>query len=246
MCDLGAVFAGIAGRALTAQGGALFHQKAVLLKDAEKILPYMTNALFPTVIAGLFIAIVLAAIMSTADSLLVLVSSAVVRDTWQKVFRPQLGQEKLIKLSRYVTFSLCLIALFPAFSEKSVIFWFVLFAWTGITTAFCPVLILSLFWKGLTRAGVVAGMVTGLSLTILWKVTPLQWVSSLTHWAVQHKIMTVAKVPKATLHSVVDHMLVAFTGALLMTIIVSLLTQPPAEASDDLDVAKTEVVDLWH
>lgn len=246
LCDLGAVFAGIAGRALVAPGGALFQQKALLLKDSEQILPMLTNALFPTLIAGVFIAIVLAAIMSTADSLLVLVSSAVVRDTWQKVFRPKANQEQLTKLSRYVTFALCLIALLPAFSEKSVIFWFVLFAWTGITSAFCPVLILSLFWKGLTRAGVIAGMVTGLTLTIFWKVFPLQYFPSFLSWAQESKILTTAKqIKAATLHSVVDHMLIAFTGALVMTVIVSLLTTPPKEAQEDLDHARAEAVDLW-
>ncbi|TNE48064.1 MAG: sodium/proline symporter [Deltaproteobacteria bacterium] len=244
LCDLGAVLAGVAGRALVAPNGALFSQKATLLQDAEQILPIMTNALFPTLLAGLFIAIVLAAIMSTADSLLVLVSSAVVRDTWQKVFRPETSQEQLTKLSRYVTFTLCLVALFPAFSEKSMIFWFVLFAWTGITSAFCPVLILSLYWKGLTRAGVIAGMVTGMALTIAWKVLPLNLLSSFSSWAIQQKIVAADKVAKATLHSVVDHMLIAFTGALLMAVVVSWFTTPPAEASDDLNFAKAESVDL--
>lgn len=245
LADAGAVLTGMAGRALL--NGTLAPHKATLLKDSEQILPIMANSLFPLLITGLLIAVVLAAIMSTADSLLVLVSSAVVRDTWQKIFRPNADPAALTKLSRVVTLALCLVALLPAFDPKSKIFWFVLFAWTGITSAFCPVLILSLFWKKLTKWGTVAGMLTGLTLTIAWKVTPLTWFAGLLGWAQHEKLVgtTQKAIEAATLHSVVDHMLIAFTGATLATIIVSLLTTPPAEAEADIEYAKSEAVDLF-
>lgn len=245
LADAGAVLTGMAGRALL--NGTLSPYKTLLLKDSEQILPVMANALFPLLITGLLIAVVLAAIMSTADSLLVLVSSAVVRDTWQKIFRPDADTKTLTKLSRAVTLALCLLALLPAFDPKSKIFWFVLFAWTGITSAFCPVLILSLYWKRLTKWGTLAGMLTGLTLTIAWKVLPLNWFQSFLAWAQQETIVAKTKeaVAAATLHSVVDHMLIAFTGATLATILVSLLTTPPEEAEADLEYVRQEAVDLF-
>lgn len=247
LADAGAVFAGMAGRALVSgKGGMLASHGGLLAKDAEQILPVLASGLFPVMVTGLLIAVVLAAIMSTADSLLVLVSSAVVRDTWQKIMRPDASQETLTRLSRVVTFALCLIALIPAFNEKSVIFWFVLFAWTGITSAFCPVMILSLYWKRLSKWGAAAGMLTGLALTIFWKLFPLSWWGGLAVWSQKAGIVAAAKVPKATLHSVIDHMLIAFSGAFLVTVVVSLLTSPPENAAQDLEETSASVVDLWN
>lgn len=245
LANVGAVLAGMAGRALIAPGQALFSQKAVLLADKEMILPALSNTLFPTLLAGCLIAIVLAAIMSTADSLLVLVSSAVVRDTYQKIFKPELSTASLTKLSRYVTFGLCLVALLPTFQEKSFVFDLVLFAWTGLTSAFCPPLILSLFWARLTRAGTVAGMLSGLFLTIAWKLTPLSWFPGLLSWAKQHQFLTGTPIAAATLHHVVDHMLIAFFGSFLFTVVVSFVTRPPSEAEEDLAHARQEAIDLW-
>jgi len=245
LADTGAVLAGMTGHALIAPGGPLAKHSLFLLKDSEQILPLLANNLFPVLIAGFLIAVVLAAIMSTADSLLVLVSSAVVRDTVQKIFRPDMDAETLTKMSRWVTFALCLLALVPALNGNAVIFWFVLFAWTGITTCFCPILILSLFWKGLTRWGSIAGMLTGLFLTIFWKLAPLSWLPSLSNWAQSTKVLTAQAAEKAKLHAVIDHMIVAFFGALFMAIVVSLLTKAPEEAKADMKATQAEVVDLW-
>ena len=133
---------------------------------AEAVLPALVEHVFPALIVGIYIAIVLSAIMSTVDSLLVLAGSAAVRDWYQKVKNPTVSDEALVGLSRKVTFGLALgglaVAMAVAISTPDrTVFWFVIFGWSGISATFCPVMILSLFWPGLTGRGVVAGMVTG-------------------------------------------------------------------------------------
>lgn len=155
--DVGAVLAGMAGRVLLPGLG-----------DAETVLPEMAHMLFPAVFTGIFLVVVLAAIMSTADSLLILASSVVVRDVVQNVLRPDAGERTLTLLGKGVTVAMGVAALALALTEVRMIFWFVLFAWSGIAAAFTPVVLCSLFWKRTTRAGAVAGMVGGFVATVAW------------------------------------------------------------------------------
>ncbi len=142
--DVGAIFAGMAGRVMF--GG---------LADPETILPTMSAELFPAIFTGVFLVIVLAAIMSTVDSLLILASSAVVRDVIQKVFRPDLSERRLATLGRLTTAVIGIGALALALPEVRVVFWFVLFAWSG-------------FWSGTTKAGAISGMIAGFLAAVLW------------------------------------------------------------------------------
>ena len=160
----GAVVSGLVGR-------AILHDTEmsagwVTTGDWEGVLPTLTADLFPTLIAGLYVAIVLSAIMSTIDSLLVVAGSAAVRDYYQKTLHPSLPDDRLVFLSRALTLLLAIIALGIALSvaylnEKQEIFWFVIFGWSGIAATFCPVMILSLFWKGITARGAKAAMLSG-------------------------------------------------------------------------------------
>lgn len=156
----GAIVAGMAGRTLFPG-----------IADQEAIFPILSQELFNPVLSGLFIAIVLAAVMSTADSLLILAVSSVVRDVYQRMIRPDASQARVVFLSRVLTVILALIALGFALLEVRLIFWFVLFAWAGISSAFCPVIVLSIVWKGLTLRGAAAAMITGFLTAILWKLT---------------------------------------------------------------------------
>ena len=158
LADTGAVLVGLFGRALFSLdelGG-----------NADNILPTMAMELLPAFVAGLFIAMVLSAIMSTIDSLLVVASSAGVRDYWQKSRHPEMSDEALVRLSRRVTVGLSLLAFAIGIGillhdrEKGV-FWTIIFGWSGIAATFCPVIILSLFWEGLTARGARAAMVAG-------------------------------------------------------------------------------------
>ena len=90
----GAVLVGMVGRAL--------FDLATIGGDADNILPFMSDNLLPSFVAGIFIAMVLSAIMSTIDSLLVVASSAAVRDYWQKTRHPDMGDDTLVKLSQQI------------------------------------------------------------------------------------------------------------------------------------------------
>ena len=157
--DVGAVFSGMAGRTLFPG-----------LADAETILPEMSHALFPALFTGVFLVVVLAAIMSTVDSLLILASSVVVRDVVQKAMGSDASERRLSMLGKAVTVVIGLVAFWIALADVRVIFYFVLFAWSGIASAFTPVVLCSLFWKRTTLAGAVAGMIGGFVATVVWTV----------------------------------------------------------------------------
>lgn len=155
--DVGAVFGGMAGRTLYPG-----------LLDPETILPQMSASLFPAFFTGVFLVVVLAAIMSTVDSLLILASSVVVRDVVQKALGSQASERTLSIMGKGVTVVIGLVGLVVALLEVRVIFDFVLFAWSGIACAFTPVVLCSLFWKRTTKAGAVAGMIGGFLVTVIW------------------------------------------------------------------------------
>lgn len=157
--DLGAVFAGVAGRALFPG-----------LPDQETILPMMAGELFPAVFTGIFLVIVLAASMSTVDSLLILASSSVARDVIQKIWRPELAERHIATIGKLVTVVIGGAGVLLALGQVRLVFWFVLFAWSGLASAFAPVVLCSLFWKRTTRAGAIAGMIAGFLAAVLWVV----------------------------------------------------------------------------
>lgn len=139
---------------------------AVLGNGGQNVLILLVEDLMPDVFSGLYIAAILAAIMSTIDSLLVLASSAIARDFYQKIFHPYIQDEKLSGFSRKITFSLSFAALLLALivaltSPDRTIFWFVIFGWSGIAATFCPVILLSLFRKEFTAKGAFASMLSG-------------------------------------------------------------------------------------
>ncbi|MFB6351353.1 MAG: hypothetical protein ABEN55_08365, partial [Bradymonadaceae bacterium] len=135
-------------------------------EGGEDVLPMLVGDLMPAALVGIYIAVVLAAIMSTIDSLLVVAGSAAVRDVYQKILNPEISNDELVAMSRVVTVSLALaglaIALGVALTTPGrTVFWFVIFGWSGIASTFCPTIILSLFWRQFTRKGALAAMVFG-------------------------------------------------------------------------------------
>jgi len=172
LSDAGAVVAGMAGRALLVGPGG--DVTGVLGNGGQDVLPLMVEHVMPAAIVGLYIAIVLSAIMSTVDSLLVVASSAAVRDGYQKVMNPHLPDEQLLRASRMATLGLGLVAfalsmVVAVTVEGRTVFWFVIFGWSGIAATFCPTTILSLYWAKMTRNGAVAAMVTGFLAVPLFK-----------------------------------------------------------------------------
>ena len=148
--------------------------EAILGNGGEDVLSLITHEFLPTILVAIFIAIVLSAIMSTIDSLLILASSAITRDFYQKMYRPDLKDEDLTKMSRLVTVGMALsalgiaILLYYLYPDRQ-IFWIIIFGWSGIAATFCPVIILTLFWQGYSEQGAIASMITGFSSVILFK-----------------------------------------------------------------------------
>ena len=197
--DVGAVLGGMSGRTLFPG-----------LADPETILPEMSAALFPAFFTGVFLVVVLAAIMSTVDSLLLLASSAVVRDILQKAMGIEASERTLSNLARAVTVVIGAVGLLVALTEPRAIFYFVLFAWSGIASAFTPVVLCSLFWKRTTKAGAVAGMIGGFVVTVVWVI-----------WFKERFYDLYEMIP-------------GFTVGFLLTVGVSLATQPPEGAAEEL------------
>jgi sodium/proline symporter len=112
--------------------------------------------------------IVLSAIMSTVDSLLLLASSAVVRDTMQKILGSTKSDKVLAGYGKIVTILIGIIGIAFAVKDVKLIFWFILFAWSGLGAAFGPVIICMLYYKKTTLAGVAAGMLGGFLTSVLW------------------------------------------------------------------------------
>ena len=130
-------------------------------------MPVLVRSLFPTAIIGMYVAAVLAATMSTIDSLLVVASSAVTRDVYQQVGGITRSDRTLTRLSRRVTVGLGLVALAIAIVVSLVapdrtIFWYVIFGFSGIAATFCPMMILSLAWPRYNVHGALASMISGI------------------------------------------------------------------------------------
>jgi sodium/proline symporter len=153
----GAVTAGIAGRALFPE-----------IADQEQIFPTLSSELFPPLISGVLLVIVLSAIMSTADSLLLLASSAVVRDTVQHILGSKKSDHALAGYGKVVTILIGIAAIVLAIEEEKLIFEFVLYAWSGLGAAFGPVIVCLLYYRRTTWLGVLTGMVAGFATSIIW------------------------------------------------------------------------------
>lgn len=172
LTDAAAVTIGILARIYFTSEGQ--DPEVVLGNGGENVLSMITNEFLPSILVAIFIAIVLSAIMSTIDSLLVLASSAITRDFYQKIFRPDLKDEDLTSFSRLVTVIMAVVALciaillYNLYPERK-IFWIMIFGWSGIAATFCPVIILSLFWKGYSEKGAIASMITGFVSVIFFK-----------------------------------------------------------------------------
>jgi sodium/proline symporter len=171
LTDAAAVTIGILARIYFTSEGQ--DPESVLGNNGEDVLSMITESFLPTLLVALFIAIVLSAIMSTIDSLLILASSAITRDFYQKIFHPEEKDKDLTKISRVSTIIMAFTALVIAIvmdyvSPDRQIFWVIIFGWSGIAATFCPVIILTLFWKGYSEIGAIASMISGFVSVILF------------------------------------------------------------------------------
>lgn len=160
----GAFVLGLVGLSLYGQG---------YFDDVEKVMPHLANTLMPQWIAGIIISAAIAAMMSTADGQLLVISSTVSEDFFRNILKINLSQKSMVQLSRLVTLLVGLAALAVALTSGKLIFSMVSYAWAGLGSAFGPALLLMLRWKKITWQGVLAGMLTGTFVTIVW--TEIHW-----------------------------------------------------------------------
>ena len=160
---VGAVLVGMAGLAY------LTNHPELTISDSETIFMVLVDALFHPVIAGILLAAILAAIMSTADSQLLVSSSALTEDLYKPLLRPKAGQREVVLVGRGTVVMLSIIALLLATDPDSTVLGLVGYAWAGFGAAFGPVLLLSLYWPRMNWTGAVAGVVVGGIAVVVWK-----------------------------------------------------------------------------
>ena len=146
-------------------------EKFTALGDAEKIFMFLSSSLLPALIAGVVLSAILAAIMSTADSQLLVTASAVTNDMFA-LFKKNASDKMLMWVSRGTVIGIALIAYFIALDPNSSVMGLVSYAWAGLGAAFGPAMLLSLFWKRMTIWGAVAGAVVGGASVIIWENVP--------------------------------------------------------------------------
>jgi sodium/proline symporter len=217
----GAIFIGLAGRA--------YFPDVNMLPDGNKeaIFPALSQELTNPFFLGVLLTAVLAAIMSSADSQLLVGSSSIVRDVYEKLFGKgkSISQKRLVFFSRLSIALLMLSAVALAFSAKEFVFWMVLFAWGGLGACFGPALLLSLYWKKTTRSGVLSGMIVGLLTVVLVKKQP-EWTLAF--------LPDIKALFAKLLFGITYEAVPGFLMSLLVTVVVSFFTRPPEGAEEKL------------
>ena len=156
----GAVATGLAG---------IGYFAAAPLSNPETVFLALSQALFSPAVAGVLLAAVLAAVMSTVSSQLLVSSSVIAEDFWKRLFRPRAEAPELLKVGRGSVVLISAAAILLALDRDSTVLSLVAYAWAGFGAAFGPVVILSLFWGRMTRNGALAGMIAGAVTVIVWK-----------------------------------------------------------------------------
>lgn len=149
--------------------GRVYLTTPLIGTESEKVFMIMAQEMFPTILTGFLLAAILSAIMSTADSQLLVSASALSEDFYKAFLRPNASGKELLWVSRLTVVFVSIIAYVLAFNPESSILDLVAYAWAGFGAVFGPTIILSLFWKRMTGRGALAGMITGGIIVILWK-----------------------------------------------------------------------------
>ncbi len=181
---------------------AIAPELAETQKEAEqRVIPYICRISLPPLITGVVLSGVTAAIMSTADSQLMYAATSLVNDFWLKLGkRKEVDPAVLIRWTRVVLVAMTVIAMVVALVKIRLIYTFVLFAWGALGAAFTPIIVLALYWKGLTRQGALASLIVGPVVVVVWHVVP-------------------------QLSAIVYELIPAFGLSLLAAIVVSLVTK---------------------
>jgi len=149
--------------------GIVYLKEPLANGKSETVFMVMVTALTHPLIGGMLLAAILAAIMSTADSQLLVSSSALTEDIYKAFFRRSASGMELVWISRSAVIIVALVAGLLAMNPESSVLELVAYAWGGFGAAFGPLIILSLFWKRMTRNGAIAGIIAGGLTVIIWR-----------------------------------------------------------------------------
>ena len=174
---------------------------------AENVFVSLSNMLLPALLAGIVMAGILAATISSSDSYLLIASSAFAKNIYGGVLKKEADDKKIMFVTRITLAVIALFGIVVAWDENSVIFNVVSFAWAGFGATFGPIMLFSLFWKRTNRAGAIAGMLSGGLMVFFWKL--------------------VLK-PMGGIFAIYE-LLPAFVLSSIVIVVVSLMTAPPSE-----------------
>ena len=212
------VIALLAAVAIGLIGRTLYPAELLTRSGAENIFITMSTGLLPAFLAGIVMSGILAATMSSSDSYLLIASSALSRDIFKGIFKKNATDRQVMIVSRITLLLIAVFGIIIALDENSVIFKVVSFAWAGFGATFGPIMLFSLFWKRTTRAGAIAGMVTGGAMVFIWN-------------------MLISKLGGVF---AIYELFPAFVLSCIAIVIVSLLTRKPDQAiMGEFETAKT-------
>ena len=207
-----AVLIGMMGRAMFP-----VHETLNTASGAENVFIVLSRHLLPPLLAGLVMAGILAATISSSDSYLLIAASAVSLNIFKGILKKDASDKQVMTMSRIILLLIAVVGVIIAMDENSVIFTIVSFAWAGFGAVFGPIMLFSLFWKRTTQAGAVAGMVTGGVMVFLWKL---------------------ALKPLGGVFGIYE-LFPAFVLSCLVILLVSLLTPAPsAQIQQEFDLAR--------
>ncbi|MDQ7817859.1 MAG: sodium/proline symporter [Melioribacteraceae bacterium] len=164
----GAMIIGLAGYAFL-NNGLLTGNEEKLANDFEKILPVMIQAFVTPILAGFLLSGIISAMMSTASSEIILSSSSIAEDIYRNHSKRKLSMAQSLRLNKVLTLVVGAVAFMLAVTVKDTVYGLVSYAWSGIGSSFGPALLLLLFWKRFSGAGVIASLLAGTVGTIIWK-----------------------------------------------------------------------------
>lgn len=166
---IGWMLLAVVGAGLTAiVGVAVYQHDTAHLADPEAVFISLGQLLFHPLVAGLMLAAILAAIMSTISSQLLVTSSALIEDLYGALTDKQVTGGRLVLYSRMSVFAVAVVAALLAWDRGGTILELVAFAWAGFGASFGPTVLLCLYWKRLTTMGAFLGMIVGAVLVIIW------------------------------------------------------------------------------
>jgi sodium/proline symporter len=184
--------------------------------DAEKLMPTAALAVMPTWLAGIMISGAIAAMMSTADSQLLVTSSTLSEDIFHKMLRREASQKTLVLTSRLITLAIGLFAFGLAVTSAQLVYNMVAYAWSGLSASFGPPLLLALWWRHTNGYGILSGMIGGALTVIIWRT---EWFAEL-----YARVFLDLKPGEEASGFIVTDMLTGFLISFALVIVVSLIT----------------------